>query len=235
MNRRLLALIAVLVTTWFLGPADAEARRKKPRTGTLVLRSMTDGASVQIDGREVGTTPIADPIVLPAGKHTLKMTKRGHTEYIDVFNIAQGKATELDLDLLPFAGVLIVTSTVAGARVFVDGKFEGVTPLEKEVLVGPKQIRVTKAGYYDFIATYKSIAGKTKRLSARLAQLPLGSDPYRPKPLPPRKWYEKWYVWAGVAGGAVAIALSIALPVTLRKDPLEEFRGSADKSIFVPK
>jgi len=224
MIRRLFAVSLVFLTLLGVSDAHAQRRRKGRGKGTLVLRSMTDGATVQVDGQEVGTTPVADPIPLPSGKHTLKMTKRGYTEYIDVFTIHSGKSTELDIDLLPFAGVLMVTASARRARVFVDGKFEGVTPFEKEILAGPRQLRVSKAGYYDFIATYKSIAGKTRRIHAKLALLPIGSTPYRPKPLPPRKWYEKWYVWAGAAGGAVAIALAVALPVALlSKDRVAEF------------
>ncbi len=227
-------LVVFLLMLGLLLPSAEAARRKARPKGTLVLRSMTDGASVQVDGQEVGVTPLPEPVSLPAGKHTLKMTKRGYTEYLDVFTIQGGKATELDIDLLPFAGVLIVTSTEQGARVFVDGKFEGVTPFEKEVLAGKRQVRVSKGGYYDFIATYKSIAGKTKRLSAKLAMLPIGSTPYRPKPLPPPKWYEKWYVWVGAAGGAVAIALAIAIPVATRKDPIEDFAPEKRKQIGSP-
>lgn len=234
--RLVLVVFTAAVLLSMLTPLDAAAQRRRKRpSGTLVLRSMTDGAQVQVDGKDVGVTPLAEPVTLPAGKHTLKMTKRGYTEFLDVFTIQAGKPTELDIDLLPFAGVLIVTSTVEGARVFVDGKFEGVTPFEKEVLAGKRQVRVSKAGYYDFLVTYKSIAGKTKRLGAKLAALPIGSTPYRPKPLPPPKWYEKWYVWAGAAGGAVAIALAIALPVGLRKDPIAEFGAEKTKHIESPR
>jgi hypothetical protein len=227
--RFLFAMVAIQLA---LGGGDADAQRRKKRAGnqgTLVLRSMTEGATVQVDGTEVGTIPLPGPLSLPAGKHTLKLQKRGYTEYIDVVNIERGKATELDIDLLPFAGVLVVTSTARKARVFVDGKFEGVTPFEKEVLIGKRQVRVSKAGYYDFIATFKAAAGKTKRLHARLDALPVGINPYRPKPLPPPKWYERWYVWAGIAGGAAAVALAVALPVTLSKSNQRDLQTWGDK------
>jgi hypothetical protein len=206
----LLAVAALLV-------GDAGHARGKKRSGLLELHTMTEGAIVVVDGKEVGVTPLAEPLRFPVGRHTMKITKPGYTEFLDVFEIKPNDTTKVDVDLLPYAGVLIVTATVEGARVFIDGKFEGLTPLEKEVLIGRRSVRVTKAGYYDFIATFKAQAGKPKRVHARLRQLPLGSTPYRPKPLPPPKWYEKWYVWGGIAGGVVAVTLAIVLPVTLRK------------------
>ena len=207
MHRLLVPALVLLLA------ASAEARRGG--TGQLQLNSMTTGAVVLIDGKEVGAIPLAGSINLPVGQHTLKITKRGYTEFLDVFTITRHKTTTLDIDLLPYAGVLTVTSSAEGARVFIDGKFEGTTPVEKEVLIGRRAIRVTKAGYYDFIATIKSIAGQDKKLHAKLRLLPLGTTPYRPKPLPPAKWYEKWYVWAGAAGAVAVVAVAIAVPVTM--------------------
>jgi hypothetical protein len=203
--------------------AGAEAR---PRggTGALQLNSTTSGATVLVDNKEVGAVPLPGSMELPVGKHTLKITKRGYTEFLDVFTIRRGKTTKLDIDLLPYAGILTITSSVNGARVFIDGKYEGTTPVEKEVLIGRRTIRVTKAGYYDFIATIKSIAGQEKQLRARLRLLPIGTTPYRPKPPPPPKWYEKWYVWAGAAGALAVIAVAVAVPVTLaRKNAIDDF------------
>jgi hypothetical protein len=217
MHRFLVPALVLLVA------AGAEAR---PRggTGSLQLNSMTTGAVVLIDGKEVGALPLAGAVELPVGQHTLKIMKRGYTEFLDVFTIARHKTTKLEIDLLPYAGILTVSSSVPGARVFIDGKFEGTTPVEREVLIGRRAIRVTKAGYYDFIASIKSIAGQDKALHAKLRLLPLGTTPYRPKPPPPAKWYEKWYVWAGAAGAVAVVAVAIAVPVTLaNKNSIENW------------
>jgi hypothetical protein len=199
---------------FLLAAAPAQARSRYADKGWLRLTSMTAGATVSIDGQEVGTLPFPEPIPLAAGKHTLKIVKRGYTEYLDVFGIKRGKTTDLDIDLLPYAGILVVTSRVPEARVFIDGKFEGTTPLEVEVLIGKRSVRVAKAGYYDFIATVSSIAGKVFKVRARMKPLPIGSNPYRPRPAPPPRWFEKWYVWAGIAGGVAAVTLAIVIPVT---------------------
>jgi hypothetical protein len=214
----MLALLFPLVVT-----RPAEGRRSEAK-GMFRLKSMTDGAVVAIDGREVGTIPLPGAIPLNVGKHTLRMTKQGYTEYLDVFTVERGVATELDIDLLPYAGILVITSSVKDARIYVDGKFEGVAPLEREVLIGKRSVKVTKAGYYDFMTTLASAAGSTRRVHAKLVPLPIGSTPYRPPPPPPPKWYEKWYFWVGAAGGVAAVALAIVLPVTLtRGDPISDW------------
>jgi hypothetical protein len=206
--------LVILTLLLALSPS-VEGRPRAGGMGTLQLNSMTTGATVLIDGKEIGALPLPGPIPLRVGKHTLKITKRGYTEFLDVVTIKRGSPTLLDIDLLPYAGILFVTSNIPGARVFVDGKFEGTTPLEKELLLGKRTIRVTKAGYYDFIATVKSLAGREMRIRVKLRMLPIGTTPYRPKPPPPARWYEKWYVWAGAAGALAVVAVAVAVPVVL--------------------
>jgi hypothetical protein len=208
------ALLILLVCS-----LQAQARPRR-RGGTLELNSMTEGASVAIDGEDVGVIPLAAR-ELPPGRHTIKIVKPGYTEYLDVFTIKPGQVTKLDIDLLPFASVVAITANVEGARVFIDGKFEGLAPLEKEALIGHRTIRVSKAGYYDFITTLSSVAGKRFKVAATLKPLPVGSTPYRPRPPAPARWYERWYVWVGAAGGLVAVTLAVVLPVTQRNsDPV---------------
>ena len=214
----------LLIFLFAIPDADAQRRRRKRGWGKLEINSMTEGATIQVDGKVVGTLPLKKPLRLRAGKHTLKITKRGYTEYLDVVTIRRKKTTSEDIDLLPFAGILIITSTAPNARVFVDGKFVGTAPLEKEVLAGEHAIKVRKPGHYDYLKTVKSIAGSVLRLRVDLKLMPVGATPYRPPPPPPPKWYEKWYVWAGAAGTVAAVTLAVVIPViVLSKDEVEDF------------
>ena len=226
--RRGIPLLMLLVLA--LGVSDAQARRRRGRSGfgTLEINSMTSGADVLIDGQPVGKTPLGKTLRLPVGKHTLKMTLQGYTEYLDVFTITRGKTTSLDVDLLPYAGVLQVTVNVRDARVFFDGEFVGTAPVEKEVLIGKRRLRVRKAGYYEYIGSVECIAGKAQRVHVELKAMPVGSTPYRPPPPPPAKWYEKWYVWAGGATAVAAITVAIVVPVVMVKNKKNEFGDFCD-------
>lgn len=221
----------LLATALLLGIApDVDARqRRRGRFGKLMVNSMTDGAKILIDGQQVGVVPLEKPLRLKVGKHTLKMTKRGYTEFMDVFRIRPRRTTSLDIDLLPFAGFLKVTANVKKARVFVDGKFVGTAPAETDVMIGERTVRVRKAGYYEYIGKFKSIAGQVKHLQVKLKPMPVGATPYRPPPPPPPRWYEKWYVWAGAAGAVAAVTAAIVVPVVLsQQDEVGDFCGGAD-------
>jgi hypothetical protein len=214
---RVVALLA------FVLPALAAAA-PKGQEGKLVLTSSTEGAQVFIDGELAGTTPLKEPISLKPGKYTLKMVKRGYTEYIDVFTIKARKETKLDIDLLPVAGVVRITSNVTGARIFVDGKFVGETPLETEVPVGARSIKATKGGYRDLLKQIDVVAGQALNLDLALEELPADQNPFRPAPPKALKWYETWWVWAVLAGGASALAVAIAVPsYYLTRDPIDSF------------
>lgn len=229
--RKVFARFLTVLLVLLVAAPTAEGRRRRGRGswGKLQVNSMTEGATVFVDGREVGSIPLSKPIRLKASKHTLKITKQGYTEYLDVFTIRRGKTTVLEIDLLPYAGVVVIEANVPQARVFIDGKFVGTTPVEREVLIGKRSVKVSKAGYYDFIGHLKTIAGKNKRLVVKLKPMPVGTTPYRPPPPPPPKWYEKWYVWAGAAAAVAAVTVAIVVPVTIaNQDPVGDFCGSAD-------
>jgi hypothetical protein len=220
--RFVLACLMVLVVG---APAPAAAAPRAPaNTGVLVLSSQTEGAEIFVDGKLIGKTPLKEPIVLKPGKYTLKMTKRGYTEYIDVFTIRARKETKLDIDLLPVAGILRITANVQPARVFVDGKFVGETPLETEITAGARTIKMTKGGYRDLVKKVDVVAGQPLNLDLTLEELPADQNPFRPPPPKPLKWYERWWVWAVIAGGATALALVVALPsYYLGRDPVDAF------------
>jgi hypothetical protein len=218
---RVAAAVALYVALW---PVVGQCAPPKGPEGRLVVTSSTEGAQVFVDGELVGQTPLAAPIVRKPGTYTLKIVKRGFTEFIDVVTIKARKETKLDIDLLPIAGVVRITANVKAARVFVDGKFLGETPLETDVALGPKAIKITKGGYRELVKKLDVVAGQTINLDVTLEELPVGSNPFRPAPARATRWYEKWWLWAIVAGGATALALSIALPsYYLTRDPIATF------------
>ena len=199
-------------------PAAALAKtplNAAPSPGALVLDSATPGAEVFVDGNRIGMTPLPGPMPFPTGEHTIKIQKPGYAPTIDVFTIGRKKDTHFSGELTPVAGVLNITANIEKAHVFIDGKFVGEAPLTTEMQVGPRAIQVSKGGYKDFFQNVESVAGQEVSLDVKLDELPPELNPYKPVPLPPRRWYEKWWVWTAVAGGAVAVSLAVALPLAL--------------------
>jgi hypothetical protein len=96
--------------------------------GTLVVESTPPGAQVTIDGQARGTTPLA--IELPPGSHTIELKRRDLTRRFEVEIRPGEQATQtFDWSTIRAVGSLAVVTDPPGARVSVDGKSFGVTPV----------------------------------------------------------------------------------------------------------
>jgi len=196
-------LVAVATLTLLLAPDRAEAQRR--RTGLLRIVSSTEGASVTIDGQEVGVVPIADPIEIRPGEHALQISKRGYTSYNEEIRIRAGQTRDVEIDLLPLSGFLRVRSEQAEVRVFVDGNFIGNAPVEFDLPPGPHSIKASKPGFRDFLREVTAEAGSEIDLAVDLEPLPANENPYIRRPPRPARWYEKSWVWITVGTAVVAV------------------------------
>jgi hypothetical protein len=201
-------LLAILLVIVFLTPARAERAR---HAGWVEIVSSTIGAEVFVDGEQVGQVPLPDRLALPVGEHSVKVSKRGFTQHLEVIGIKRGMTTVVAVDLLALSGVLRVEVDQPGARVFVDGDYVGEAPLVYDVDPGSREITVSAGGYRDLVRTVEVVAGEEVRVAAELERLPPEQDPTRAPPPPPRRWYEQWWVWTTV--GAVVVAVAVAVPL----------------------
>ena len=71
-----------------------------PFAGYLKI-SVRPWADVYIDGKFHETTPIADPIKLPAGRHTLKLINPSFLTHEEVITIAANQTTRTSVELIP--------------------------------------------------------------------------------------------------------------------------------------
>jgi hypothetical protein len=185
------------------GKAAAGKNPKRVQTSVLV-RSTTRGARIYIDGQSVGTVPWEAAIVVSPGTHTIKVSKPGHSDYLDTFQVKRGEERVLEIDLLALAGVLIVDSTAPGAIVAVDQRQIGEVPFEGEISPGQRTLEVRAPGYTTFRESLEVVAGETYRFDAQLVALPPGMESGGAE----TPWYGHWWLWAGaaalVAGGVTA-------------------------------
>jgi hypothetical protein len=128
---RRVAVTAAVVTAVAGGTWTARASwsywQALHKTGTAVLESDPVGSDVRVDGTLVGRTPYAAE--LPPGRHVVEFKRRRVTRTVTI-DVTRGQSTTTRIDWSrPQTGRLRVQSNPIGARVIIDGRERGVTPL----------------------------------------------------------------------------------------------------------
>ncbi|HWQ21144.1 MAG TPA: PEGA domain-containing protein, partial [Clostridia bacterium] len=98
------------------------------RKASLNIRSFPSGATVLLDTRQVGITPLVLSGVA-AGTHAIEIHLAGWDVWKGSATAVRGSTTQVIANLTHAAYALVVTSTPAGATVLLDGTAKGVTPL----------------------------------------------------------------------------------------------------------
>jgi TonB family protein len=80
----------------------AELVRPRPTSGTVSFVSVPAGATVFVDGRKVGTTPL-DGLRLPPGPHDVSLTLDGHDRWSGSVDVVAGRRARLEKELVPAA------------------------------------------------------------------------------------------------------------------------------------
>ncbi len=135
------AAVAAVLLLAVAGGYVVMSRRAARAIGAAAFASTPQGAEVFVDGAPVGRTPVR--VELKAGKHAVefKLNTATRTKTIAV---AQGAELPVSVDWTQQAiGSLQVNSTPTGAKVTVDGKLRGQTPLTlNDLAAGPHTVLI---------------------------------------------------------------------------------------------
>jgi hypothetical protein len=173
------------------GQADAPAAPAAD-TGRLLVRSTPAGARVFVDGRDLGRTPatIRD---LARGSHRIRLVQEGYaTEERRVLITPTNPAPPVIVEMTrtrpeappargragettprpageAFVGSLSVDSRPTGARVFLDGRLAGATPLLlPQIPAGEHAVRLEHDGYRRWSSSVRIVSGELNRVTASL-------------------------------------------------------------------
>ena len=147
-------------------------------TGWVYVSSSPGGASVTLDGSNFGQTPVSGSLKLNTigvGDHSVTLTLAGYQPYTTNVNVNANTVSEVSALLQtvgpkPGNGELSVSSTPAGANVFVDNNFVGITPLTlKDVPAGSHGVMVRLTGYQDYSITIPVNTGATSTVVAGMS------------------------------------------------------------------
>ncbi len=179
--------VAALVVVSLLQTATLVWMARRPGEslggdGEIVVTSRPEGAQVVIDDREYGVTPAT--VRLSPGTHVLQV-RAGSTEpRIIPLSIRAGTQTAQYVELMGVAttGVLEVRSEPARAKVTIDGRERGSTPLTlRDVTPGDYQVVLERAGWKS-TQTVRVEPGSTAQLVVPIPRAPEPPKPVEPPP-----------------------------------------------------
>jgi eukaryotic-like serine/threonine-protein kinase len=141
--------------------------------GLMSIDSTPQGAQVQVDGK---TDPSwVTPFTLSglgAGLHTVTVSKAGYSSDTRTVDVASGSKSFVVTHLNQLMATLAVSSSPAGANVYVDGKDTGkLTPAQVSVDKGQHVVLVRKSGYIDQTTNAQFLLGQTVTFSPTLPTL----------------------------------------------------------------
>jgi serine/threonine protein kinase len=165
-------------------PPSAHDVRPAVAVGRLLVRSQPSGALVTIDGRHFGETPVVANGLAP-GTYAVRVARPGHVPRTEKVTIRAAPAVRtLDVTLAPgletgpaasatsTRGAIDVDSRPRGARVIVDGRFVGLSPLRlADVGPGEHQVTLEMGGYRSATGRVRVDAGHTAELTTTLRSI----------------------------------------------------------------
>jgi PEGA domain-containing protein/protein kinase-like protein len=161
--------------------------------GHLLVRSTPAGARVSVDGKDAGVTPSVVRDLAP-GSHRVRVSRDGFTAVERKVVITRNQPSQsLTVPLqreqrtasrgtqaaVPepttpgtagrFVGALYVDSRPTGAKVFLDGKLIGTTPLSMaSVTAGEHAVRLEYDGFRRWSSSVRVVASEQNRVTASL-------------------------------------------------------------------
>lgn len=135
------------VGCFLLCAAEAPAEKVETRVN---VTSQPAGATVIVDGKDRGVTPIT-LLGLKPGRHHLRYRLAGYAERDRFFDMNEGPVIEKNEVLDEEKGLLLVKTEPAGCDLQIDGVSVGTTPRLVTTLAvkGRYELKLRKAGYLD--------------------------------------------------------------------------------------
>lgn len=155
--------------------------KMKLDSGSVAFSTEPEGAEVSVNGTPRGKSPLTVPGI-PKGVATVRFSMPGYKTEEREMSVAAGEETSVSIVLKPLPASLRVVSSPEGARVYVDGEYCGVAPLDLPGLDGgTHSIRAEMENFAAQSRTVELEAGRSRteefRLSTVLASVAVSTIP----------------------------------------------------------
>lgn len=113
------------------------------------VRVSHNGARIVVDGVAVGTSPLAEPLLLQSGEHDIAVELEGFLRQEQTVMVVFGRPqpVQFNLEPRPRMGMLRVVSTTPGATLFIDGHDVGAPPYSGEVRADTHTVELRAPGF----------------------------------------------------------------------------------------
>jgi PEGA domain len=140
----------------------------------LTVASTPDGATVLIDGTDMGLTPWNGELKL--GDHTVQVVRAGYLSAVRTVKMQSNRDADLSLALerIPGPGLLRVDAEPPDAEVSIDGQPARPAPHVGELLSGDHSVEVSSVGYRTVAQQITLLPGQ--QVSLRIALSPAGGS-----------------------------------------------------------
>jgi hypothetical protein len=195
----------------------------KDRRGVVELKSTEEGSKVFVDGKEVGSTPMKEPLHLDEGKRTLEVKKSGFATWRTVLDVQAGTFTTVNATLTasrifqvwPFGLAAIGTAVLGSAVALSLGLALGSTAdCYYGGFIGSGYTESARAGSGGIKAAGDGVAnGMGWSKSVVCSRLPLSTPAYKERPIDSidYKAREQQFIFVGdwLANAAYAVGVGV--------------------------
>ncbi|MBL8684962.1 MAG: PEGA domain-containing protein [Myxococcales bacterium] len=170
---------------------------------SLVITSEPAGARVRVDGRDAGTTPLAGPVIVAAGVHTVELDLAEYVVVRERVRVGGRERRALSFRLATVQtaaelSVSIINREAPASRVLVDGIDLGLAPVSRRLSAGGHQLVIEASGYARLEQELVLVPRQRRQLRVELR---------RPSP--------SWLPWVLAGAGVAAIGATAATIVAV--------------------
>ena len=143
----------------------------KPARGNLEVLSAPPGATIFLDGRQVGRTPKMF-MEVAAGLHVIELRKPGYLDARGTVKLGAEAGPRTISVPLQYASVIAVRTTPPGATLYLDGRVLGRTPMEVRAALGTHLVKLVLRGHAPVARQVIARAGEVSVLTMGLGRGP---------------------------------------------------------------
>ena len=143
----------------------------------LSLITNPSSADVYIDNTYMGRSPLN--LTLSEGTKNLRIEKSGYETYYETLLLDRSISKSITLSPQIKTYKLSISSSPSNARVYINGTYEGMTPIALTLKEGTYTVQLTLDGYEDFVTSVNLDRDRqvTATLYSKKARLSIETDP----------------------------------------------------------